>query len=147
MNNKETFSLAEILSVTSGVLLLENFDDLFRIFCFMTQDDDLFTHQFLRVKEEITPYLYEQLPFLKDANKKVVTGKEWKSALDALVKEYGEFHELFPMHHEDHRKTETLQDIHDELKEMGFKDNQIFDFKIDDEEPDEPSPYGNIDWK
>lgn len=57
---KETFSLAEVLTITTG-RLLSDMDGVYRILNFLTQDD-IFTHVIPRAMRTVEPYLKSLFP-------------------------------------------------------------------------------------
>lgn len=63
--------------------------------------------------------------------------------MQPLVEKYGEFHEVRPIHAEDHE----VIDVITELKRMrpDLDDEHIIPIILPSD--DEPSSIGNIDWK
>lgn len=139
MNASKQFHLGTIISITSGVLASpDGMQGVYDILNFMS-DDDLQTLALIRVSDEVTPYLYEQLPFLRDATARMIAGEGWDTRLQELINEYGEYHIVRKMHAEDHEDVDPMEDA----RRLGFK-GDIIPFELDEEEP--PSPYGDINW-
>lgn len=134
-----TFHLGVLISITDGHLVAPNqTDDIYEILNYMS-NDELETVQLGRVADECKPYLFEQFPFLREIDGSSITRENVWGWLAEQVAKYGEWHEVRPMHFEDH---ETLSPIEDALRINPNLD--IIQFGT---EPDEPSTYGEINWK
>lgn len=138
---KQSFHLGQLISVTTGVLACPNgMKGLYEILNFITQDS-LQTLALIRAADEATPYLYEQHPWLRQIDADQIAGKNWQEKLTKLVEQYGEYHEVIPMHYEDHEDVDPLEDA----RRLRFKGEIIEVDLTQEEEP--PSPYGDINWK
>jgi hypothetical protein len=136
---KKTFTLAQILSITTGRFVCGDFNLVFEILGFMTGEDDLYLHQLPRVSVEVTPYILEQLPFLNGAGHDI-NESNWQDRLRELELAHGDKHGLYPMHSEDH----VVKDPYAELQELR-PDLEIIKVEIDAEPPIDP--IGTIGWK
>lgn len=135
------FHLGDILSVTTERLLSpQGMSGLYEILNFMT-NDNLYTHQLGRAAEECKPYLLEQMPWLTEIDVDGVNSDNFKWWIKGQVEKYGEYHEVIPIHFEDH----TVIDPLDELKTMVGESKIITIDLTETEEP--PSSYGDINWK
>lgn len=135
------FHLGDILSITTGRLVSpRHIDGIYDILNYMT-GDNLFTHQLPRASEECRPYLLMEMPWLGEIDANAVSGENWEQWLREQVKKYGEYHDVRPIHPEDHENIDPI----DELKRMGVDESRIIGVNLTDEEP--PSPYGDINWK
>lgn len=87
--------LADLLSVTTGVLLShDHIGGVYRVLNFLT-DDSLMTHQLPAAVEVMRPVLLRQLPWLESlAAPKGVTTEELLAWRDWAETEYGTEHEV-----------------------------------------------------
>lgn len=132
------FHLGDLLSVTTGRLLSPtHMDGIYDILNYMT-GDDLFTHQLPRASRECAPILVGQHPWLAKVDHSAVNTENWQNFLADMVAKYGEFHDVIPMHPDDHEVKDPIE----ELIEMRGAENVII-VQTDEE----PSPYGEIGWK
>ena len=81
---KKTFTTAQILNVTTG-LLITKMDDIYEILNFLTQDE-LYTHQIPRALTICTPSLREQLPEFY-STKMMLAEKHLRETLTRVPKE------------------------------------------------------------
>jgi len=134
------FHLGDLLSVTTGRLLSPtHIDGVYDILNYMT-GDNLCTHQLPRVGDECKPILLEQHPWLAEVDFSCVNRDNWREFLADMVAKYGEWHEVIPMHPDDHEVIDPIQ----EMIDMKGEENVLI-INLPDE--DEVSPFGNIDWK
>lgn len=95
MTTTKTFDLADILSVTTGVLL-SPVGGVYSILNWMT-GDDLMTHQLPLAADAMTPELLLQHPWLKGLQPPKVAGLTALLAwLDRVVDAHGDLHEVAP---------------------------------------------------
>lgn len=148
MKNTRKFHLANLLCVSTGFLFQEPgtdypIDAVYNILDYMT-GDSLQTVALGRAADECKPYLLEQHPFLKEISVEDMRGNKdlqaWKNRLAELVAKYGEFHEVRPMHFEDHEFLDPMEDIR---RIRGNTDNVI----VIEQPSEEINPAGNINWK
>lgn len=134
------FHVGTLVSITDGHLIAPNLiNDVYDILNYMT-GDDLYTHALIRAGGECKPYLFEQFPWLREVTAPDNIKECWQQWRDELVAKYGEWHEVRPIHSEDHEVLDPIE----EAKRMGLGDKLI---AIDLTEDEPPSPYGDIDWK
>lgn len=132
------FHLGDILSITTGRLVSpRHMDGVYDILEFMT-GDELFTHQLPRVARECEPYLKEQFPLLANITGEEITRDNWREWLKNKVEEFGEYHEVYPIHAEDHTHIDPIQELID-LK--GEKNVIVIQLE------DTSSDIGDINWK
>lgn len=116
--NKQTFSLGQILSVTTGVLCCEDIGEMKRLMSFMLHGEGVYTTTMKYAAEEITPYLLEQHPQLAKVTKDDLVGREgFEARFKALTALYGNEFDCMPMHLEDHTSVNPIED----LVNRGFK--------------------------
>jgi hypothetical protein len=110
---RQTFHLGDILSIITGNLVTPDgtMDGVYRILNFMS-NDDLSTVQLPRVSDECKPYLREQFPQLANITGVGITRENWRAWLADKVAQYGEYHEVRPMHLEDHENLSPAEDIY-----------------------------------
>jgi hypothetical protein len=90
MTSKQ-FHLGDVLSITDGRLMSpRHMDGIYDILNFMT-GDSLFTHQLPRAMKECQPYLLKQHPQLAGIEIGPITPDTFKSVLESLCAEYGEY--------------------------------------------------------
>jgi hypothetical protein len=128
MTNKKTFPLAQVLSVTSRKLFCE-VDGLYEILQFLTNDDNVFTHQLPRAAQEVTPYIFNEYPALKDFDSSDVNRDNWKEKLAEAEAKFGKFLELEPIPADDH----AIKDPRQELSDMVGAD-KVISVELDDRE-------------
>ena len=127
LSQTRTFSLGQILSVTTGVMAVQKLAQVYEILDFMTADK-LTTHQLPRAADEATPYIIEQLPWIAEIKPERIEGKRVFELIKPFTAKYGEFHELHPMHLEDHEDLSPAED----LRRLGFK-GEILEFDLSDD--------------
>lgn len=89
------FTLAQILNVTTGILCTK-IGDVYELLDFMT-GDSLMTHQLGRGSDQVRPYIFNRHPQLRGITADMVSGKEYKSKVEKLVKVYGNDFGLYPI--------------------------------------------------
>jgi len=140
------FHLSDILMVTTNRLLRPGgMEGIYNILSFMTSDR-VYSIQLSRVVLECRPYLFNSMPWLREIDASGVDESNWKEWMAGMVNKYGKFHDVETIPMDDH----DIIDPHVELAEMLGDESKIIDLNIDDiEEPDPPeiSPYGDITWK
>ncbi len=135
------FHIGDILSITTHKLLSpRHMDGVYDILRYMVAED-LWTHQLIRVCEECTPYLLEEMPWLQEITGEDVGPQNYQKWLNDKIARYGEYHEVRPIHPEDHE----VIDPETELKLIVGDEKPVINIQVDEEEP--PSPYGDITWK
>lgn len=149
-NGLRKFHVAALVSVYTGILIPVPdteypIDGVTDLLCYMT-NDSLFSHQLSRAKVEVAPYLREAFPWLEETMvlKQTVTTENWRTARSILVEKYGEFHEVRPMHPEDHEQIHPIDEWCDMVRDRGLDVDTVVLKLID---TDEPSPYGDINWE
>lgn len=143
------FHISAILTVTHGRLLANpheqpsGLDDVSKLLSYMT-NDSAFTHQFERFASECKPYLFDQLPWLHNFELSAaianINETNWQSAVIELEKRYGAYHEIIPIHSEDHERIDPVDEW-----TRNYPDKPIIDLR--DDSDDDLSPYGDINWK
>ncbi len=105
------FHLGDILSVTTERLLsptgMKGVSDLLGYMA----ADKLYTHQLPRVADEACPYLYEQMPWLREISDDGLTADNYEAWIAALVATHGEYHDVRPMHQEDHERIDPVEEF------------------------------------
>ena len=105
------FHLGDILSIMTGRLVSpRHIEGVYDILGYML-DDQLYTHQLPRASRECQPYLLEQHPQLALVTGEEVTMENWQSWLEARVREYGEYLEVFPVRPEDVVHKDPLEEL------------------------------------
>lgn len=158
----QKFHIADILSVTTGVLLcLPEFvegrkypvDGLYDILNYMS-GESLQTVALGRTSDEAKPYLERQFPWTKDIRIPDFTkGTNGQAAITAAVRtfvqamaaKYGEWHNVIPMNENDHEVLDPLEDVR-RIDPTKGPDN-VLKIDLTQEDDDPPSPYGDITWK
>lgn len=88
---QKLFHLGDVLSITDGRLMSpRHMDGIYDILNFMT-GDNLFTHQLPRAASECQPFLLRQHPQLAGVEIGEITPENFKSVLEGLCAEYGEY--------------------------------------------------------
>ncbi len=126
MTNKKKVPLAQVLSITSGKLLCD-LSELYGILNFLT-NDRLCTHQLRRTADEVTPYIFNDYPALKDYDLSDVTKENWKEKLQDAEAIFGRFLELEPIPVDDHSRKDPME----ELSEM-VDPGKIIHIDLDDD--------------
>lgn len=108
-----TFTLAEVLSVTTGHLLCD-IGKVYEILNFLT-DDNLYTHQLPRALRECQPYVLAAYPQLAAVDASGVTRENWQGWLAAQEQTLGTAFTLEPMRDGVHEYRDPLT----ELQEMA----------------------------
>lgn len=143
MKNK-TFTMGQILSVASGIFCTENFGDVYEILNYMS-GEDLYTTQLPRVANEATPYLLDRFEWLEDACELMRTTEGDGAAALAMAKtlanRYGNNFSVPIIPMDDHE----IVDPGEDARRLGFK-GEIIDIDLSDEDDNEISPYGDINW-
>lgn len=89
--DSKQFHLGDVLSVTTGRLLSPRLmDGIYDILNFMT-DDNLFTHQLPRARQECAPILLQQHPQLANIVIPDITPDNFNAVIEQLCAEHGEF--------------------------------------------------------
>jgi len=142
----KTFHVSQLISVYTGVLLPtpgtdHAIDGVCALLDYMV-GESLQTVALPRAAEEVQPYLLEAHPWLYNTTAAAanIDATNWRTALEIFVKEYGEWHEVRPIHQEDHEVLSPMEDV------RRINPN-VEVIAIDLTGHDEPSPYGDIDWK
>lgn len=119
MSVKKSFSIGQILSASSGILMCE-IGGVYEILNFLT-GDNLFTHQLPRAFRECRPHILRQHPTLAEFDEKSVTSENWRSKLEEARIKFGEALDLEPIPRDDHAVKDPLK----ELEDMVGKDRVI----------------------
>lgn len=91
------FHLGDVLTVVTGRLLApRGMAAVYDILCYMTQDD-LYTHQLPRAREECAPDLLRQHPHLAEVTLGEVSPDNVTQVLEGLSAEYGETLPVTPL--------------------------------------------------
>lgn len=131
-SNSREFQLWVVLSVISGraiydenkygvMGLWEFVDHMLPLLGFMT-GEPAWNHDAKRLADEVTPYIYEQNPQLKE-----ISFDDAHSSLSELESQYGEMVTLHPIHQEDHVSLPPEVT----LRMAGFKGEVVY---LDDED-------------
>lgn len=104
-----TFTLGEVLSVTTGTLLC----DIGRVYAILNHmtGDSLFTHQLPRASRECAPYLLKQFPQLAKVNTEAVNLNNWATWLHDQVLEYGNEFAVNPLPEHAHEFIDPLSEL------------------------------------
>lgn len=138
----KTFSIGAILSVTTRVLCAKGgMHEMKELLMYMANESP-YEFQLSRFADECTPYLYEQFPWLQTITARRLVGKDCLKRVALLAKRYGEYHEVRPIHGEDHTRLNPADEFRDKMRSLG-RDVEI----IETPASDEPSLYGDINWK
>lgn len=133
------FSIGAILTVsTGGERLFAEIKEIYEILYFLSDDENLMTHQLPRVLHECEPYILDQMPWLKEVDVSGINKENYKDRMSVIIKKYEEFHYVTKIPKDDH----DIIDPEDELKQMGYKGDVIKLDHFDDEPP--MSPFGDI---
>jgi hypothetical protein len=89
------FDLGSILSVTTGIMLVEDIGKLYKILNYMT-GENLFTHQLLRASKSCAESLLTQFPKLREVTGDDVDTGNWQDWLTCQKKEFGWFFDVIP---------------------------------------------------
>lgn len=115
------FHIGALLSVTQDILL-RPIGDVYRVIDYVTGQPHM-THQLIRAKDEITPHLVAQHPWLAG-----ITVPEWvcdeptvSDFLAEIATEHGRYHEVAPLSFGAYVGREPVA----ELEEMVGKDRVI----------------------
>jgi hypothetical protein len=145
------FHIGDLLSITDGALMCPRLgnrshpiDGVYEILNFMS-GDNLFTHALPRVADECKPVLLDLYPWLAEITVPRYTGerdmeKSWdwvEDTLKPIAAKYGEWHEVWPLHQEDHEVIHPLD-------EPILDGKEIIEFEIPSE--DDPPTEGDINW-
>lgn len=125
MSETKTFHLYNILSISTGKLSPFRMDGVYKILNYMT-GDDLSTTQLPRVADECKPYLLMEMPWLAAIDASAVNRSNVDTWFAKQVELYGEWHEVRPIHPEDH----LIIDPVEELKQMGIDDDDIIEVNL-----------------
>lgn len=132
------FHLGTILTIVVGKLLSPRLmDGVYDILNYMTSDN-LYTHQLPRAADECKYYLLLEMPWLNEIDDSSVNGENYETWLNDQVKKYGEYHTIYPIHSEDHKRIDPIE----ELKQMGVDEDKIITIDVTEDEP--PNPIGDI---
>ena len=109
--NSRSFHIGDILSITTEKLLSPRLiSGVYDILNFMT-NDNLYTHQLMRAKDECRPYLIKQHPKLAAIDAAEVTRENWRSWLDARIAEFGETLPVNPLPEDIHEFIEPISEL------------------------------------
>jgi hypothetical protein len=112
------FPTVVVLSVCHDKLLCE-MTEVYNICNFLT-GDELYTHQLPRAQDILKPWIFEQLPQLRDWDDSKINRKNWPKFVELAKKRYGETLPLTPLPPE----RWTYIDAVEELRAM-FGDNKV----------------------
>lgn len=118
-SERRTFTLGQVLSVTTGKLLCP-IGEVYEILNFLTADS-LFTHQLPRASRECEPYLLQCFPQLRNVDSSGVMPGNWREWLATQVDIFGPTLELESMPDGHHEYRDDLV----ELEEMVGPDRVI----------------------
>jgi len=108
------------------------FSKLVEILKFLSNDNQLFSHQLPRVAREVIPYIYRECPGLEHYEfSKEVNVDTWKEILEDVEAKFGKFVELEPIPADDH----SIRNPTEELKEMmGDHRNKVIEIDLDQDD-------------
>ena len=94
----KTFSLKDVLTVTTGIFLCDDIGDLYDILNHLT-GENLYTHQLGRAAKYARPYIFSFYPFLEDIQVPEINSKEEvdQFILSLILLGYQENYELGQM--------------------------------------------------
>lgn len=150
------FHIGDLLSITSGRLTCPQINGrshpiigVHEILSFMS-GESLYTHALPRICKEARPILLAEYPWLAEIEVPDVPAEHELSAwewvcdwLKPIAEEYGEYHEVWPMHQEDHESIEPM----DEPSIQHLVDEGNVHEIDPSENDDEPPSEGDINWK
>lgn len=108
----KAFSLAVVLTVTTGKMLVRDIGEVYEILNFMT-GDELFTHQLPRAARECAPHLVRQHPVLSVVNAEHVNGENWRAFLAEQVARIGQALSVEPIPADDHRRVDPIAELYE----------------------------------
>ena len=106
------FHLKDILSVMTGILIGSKISDLYDILAFISDDNNLYTHQLPRVARECRPYLLKEMPWLVEIDASSVNKENMSKWLKCQVQKYGEYHKVSQMPVGCHKKIDPIDDFY-----------------------------------
>lgn len=107
----KSFHLSDILSISTGRLVsTRHITGVYDILGYMS-GEQLQTVALGRVADEALPYLFEQMPWLRDIQHDHVNEDNWQDWLAELIEAHGEYHDVRPMHPEDHERIDPLEEV------------------------------------
>lgn len=128
MSETRTFTLGQVLSITTGYLLCP-IGEVYEILNFLTADN-LYTHQLPRASRECEPYLLATFPQLRNVDASGVTTDNWQEWLAVQVDLFGPTLTLEPMADGTHEYREPVA----EAEEMVGKARVIaVNLDVDDD--------------
>lgn len=107
--DRRTFTLGQVLSVTTGMLCCE-IGGVYEILNYMTRDS-LFTHQLPRAMRECGPWLLRQHPALAEVDASGVTPENWRDWLAAQEARFGEMLDVEPIPQDDHTRRDPVAEL------------------------------------
>ena len=82
------FSTAQVVTASTGRMLLLEIGDLYKILNYMT-GDDCYTHTLVRASKVCKPWFIKQFPWIDELKPNEVNVDNWKEWLDEIETEYG----------------------------------------------------------
>jgi hypothetical protein len=106
------FHLGDILSITTHRLVSPDLmDGVHGILNYMTQED-LYVIALPRAADECIPYLIEAMPWLEQIEAPDgLDETNLQAWLSEQVAKYGEYHEVSPIHPDDHEVIDVMEEI------------------------------------
>jgi hypothetical protein len=108
-----TFTLGEVLSVTTGTLLCD-IGRVYAILNFMT-GDNLFTHQLPRASRECAPHLLQQFPQLAAVSAESVDRGNWATWLRGQILQYGNEFDVKPLPQHAHEFIDPMSELAEKI--------------------------------
>jgi hypothetical protein len=137
MSDLQTFTIGEILSITTGCLIAIDaghdhpISGVYTILNYMTEDD-LYTHQLPRAAAQCRPYLYEQFPWAEIGSDKVHGHPGgWEQFLIDMTAKHGKHHAVRRMHREDQTHIHPLAEA---AQMLDGSDTKIISVDVDGDE-------------
>jgi hypothetical protein len=91
------FHISDILCVITGKMVsIRNMEGLYDILNYMS-NDNLHTHQLVRVMKECKPYLIKQFPHFESIDVSGVNDDNLLERIEALEKEHGSYFKVEPL--------------------------------------------------
>lgn len=118
--NKVTvvFDMATILTVICKRLYAPSIKNLYEILNYMT-GDKVFTHQLIRIADEMTPVILAQYPDLQElveTEKETVTEENFKEFLTDAIQKYGNEFPIIPCGLFEHKVIDPQEEMEQMMK-------------------------------
>lgn len=111
----KTFTLGQVLTVTSGRMLCEGgMKDLYEILNYLT-GDEIYTHQIPSALDQCRPYVLSSYPFIETIDVYGINRANFIESISDMKMRYGDEFELDHIPHEDQIQRLIYDDIPNEI--------------------------------